>query len=125
MISQGEGVERHYGSDDLEEALLAGLAAAGKDIDRLAPEDLAPVDEFHVRGRLATVDLAALVAPDPGARVLDAGCGLGGASRYLAAKYGCRVAGLDLTRSYVRTAAMLAKRCGLAPRVSYCWGDAL
>ncbi len=125
MITQGEGVESHYGSEGLEAALLAGLAAAGKDVDHLAPEDLAPVDEFHVRGRMATIDLAAVVKPGPDARVLDAGCGLGGASRYLAAKYGCRVTGLDLTRSYVRAAGMLAKRLGLAPRVSYCWGDAL
>jgi len=33
----------------------------------------------------------------PARYVLDLGCGLGDASRYLSAECGCRVAGIDLT----------------------------
>lgn len=36
--------------------LLAALEQAGKDLDRLTPEYLAPIDEFHIRGRVATLE---------------------------------------------------------------------
>jgi cyclopropane fatty-acyl-phospholipid synthase-like methyltransferase len=42
--------------------------------------------------------------------VLDLGCGLGGASRYLAAERGCRVAGVDLTPNFVEAARILTNR---------------
>ena len=46
--------------------------------------DLAPVDEFHIGGRQATIDFAEQLHIEPGKRLLDIGCGLGGASRYFA-----------------------------------------
>jgi hypothetical protein len=52
-------VERHYAQRDLENIILDALIATGKDIDGVAPSDLAPVDEFHTRGRDATRELAA------------------------------------------------------------------
>jgi len=106
-------VEQHYTLSNLEETILSGLAAAGKDIDHLQPADLAPVDEFHVRGRQATLELAEAVNLWPGAQVLDAGCGLGGPARYLASTYSCQVTGLDLTDAYVQVARRLTERTGL------------
>jgi len=44
-----------------------------------------PVDEFHIRGRQATIELAKLAALRSGQRVLDPGCGRGGSVRYHAA----------------------------------------
>ena len=44
-------VIEHYRHGALEEALLAGLIAAGKDPDKLTPDDLAAADEFHIGGR--------------------------------------------------------------------------
>ncbi len=35
--------------------------------------------------------------PRPGDRVVDAGCGVGGAARFLAREYGCRVVGLNIS----------------------------
>jgi SAM-dependent methyltransferase len=118
-------VANHYTHGGLGEAILQALAAAGKDPDRLKPKDLAPVDEFHVRGREASLELAALAELGPESRVLDVGCGIGGPSRLLAAEFGCRVTGIDLTEEYCRVAAMLAERTGLAERVDYRQGDAL
>jgi hypothetical protein len=46
--------------------------------------DLAPVDEFPSRRRLATEELAALLVPSATDRVIDIGSELGGPSRYLA-----------------------------------------
>jgi ubiquinone/menaquinone biosynthesis C-methylase UbiE len=118
-------VAEHYGRADIGEAILAALSAAGKDINRLTIDDLAPVDEFHTRGRPATTDLAGLLSLSADDRVLDLGCGIGGPSRYLAKTFGCRVVGLDLMPEFCRVAAMLAERTGLAHLVAYQQGDAL
>jgi len=118
-------VETHYTRDDLGEAILAALRAAGKDIDHLTPDDLAPVDEFHGGQRPATVRLAELVGFVGSERVLDVGSGLGGPSRYLAWRYGCRVSGVDLTAEFVRVAEMLTRLTGFVGPVDYRQGDAL
>ena len=120
-----ERVARHYTQGDLGAAVLKALRAAGKDLDRLTLEDLAPVDEFHVRGRAATMELGAGLELTPAMHVLDVGSGIGGPSRHLAAAYGCRITGLDLTEEYCRVATMLAERVGLAAQVSYRQGNAL
>ncbi len=125
MDDCGQAVAGHYARSGLGEAILEALRAAGRDPERLDPDDLAAVDEFHIRGREATEELAALAGFGPGDRVLDVGCGIGGASRLLARTCGCRVTGLDLTEEYCRTATMLAARAGLADRVGYRHGDAL
>jgi SAM-dependent methyltransferase len=118
-------VEAHYARRDLETTILAALVAAGKDPDHLNPEDLAPIDEFHICGRKATLELAREVHLDKGTQVLDVGSGLGGASRCLALEFGCNVTGLDLTEEYCRVATMLASRLGLDSLVSYRHGNAL
>ena len=120
-----QSVAQHYTQGSLERTILEALTAAGKDLDRLAPADLAPVDEFHIGGRQATADLAAQMEIGPGLHLLDIGCGLGGASRYFAQERGCRVTGLDLTAEYIRVAEALARRVGLQHRVSYRQGSAL
>jgi ubiquinone/menaquinone biosynthesis C-methylase UbiE len=112
-------VETHYARSDLERTILEALVASGKDPGRLAPADLAPVDEFHTGGRQATIEFAAQIDLAPDMHLLDIGCGIGGPSRYFAETHGCRVTGIDLTEDYVRTAAALARRVGLAGRVSY------
>jgi SAM-dependent methyltransferase len=82
------------------------------------PADLAPVDEFHTGGRQATVDLAEQLNFSGGMHLLDIGCGIGGASGYFSESRACRVTGIDLTDVYVRTAAALSKRVGLAERLA-------
>ena len=121
-------IEEHWAPSarrgELLDRVLAGLAQSGADVEALTPRDLAPVDEFHMRGREATHELAELLQIPAGARVLDVGSGLGGPSRMLASEYGCRVTGVDLTREYCSVATELARRSGLADRVSYRRGDA-
>ena len=118
-------VEQHYASRDLVAAILAALQAAGKDLDRLTPDDLAPVDEFHGGQRQATMRLATMLGLAGTERVLDVGSGLGGPSRYLASHLGCRVSGVDLTAEFVRVAQMLTRRLKLEDRVDYRQGNAL
>jgi ubiquinone/menaquinone biosynthesis C-methylase UbiE len=119
------GVERHYARRGLLDAIRERLKASGKDPDRLAPADLAAIDEFHIRGRKATLELAAAVQPKATDRVIDIGCGLGGASRVLASEFGCRVSGVDLTPDYCRAAKTMAHWVGLEGKVEYKIGDAL
>jgi SAM-dependent methyltransferase len=118
-------VEIHYTSADLGKTIFAALKAAGKDIDHLTPDDLAPVDEFHGGQRPATIRLAELVGFAGTERVLDVGSGLGGPSRYLAWHYGCRVSGVDLTAEFVRVAEMLTRLTGLVDKVDYRQANAL
>lgn len=123
-IRVNETIEAHYARSDLGSAILAALEKSGKDLDRLTPEDLAPVDEFHIRGRAATLELAKAARLDSSRHVLDVGSGIGGTSRCLAREFGCRVTGIDLTEEYCRTAAMLSARIGLEHLVDYRQGDA-
>src|SRR6202008_4173459 len=90
-------VTAHYSRGDLAETILRALADAGKDLDRLTPEDLAPFDQFHGRGLAATLELARLAQASAADRVLDVGCGIGGPARVLAHRFGARVSGIDLT----------------------------
>ncbi len=125
MTGESQEIAIHYTRGNLGDTILAALQEAGSDIDALTTADLAPVDEFHVRGREATIELAQLAGISPDVDVLDVGCGIGGPSRHLASEFGCRVTGLDLTEEYCRVAAMLAERTGLDDRVDYRHGDAL
>ena len=118
-------VARHYGRDGLIGRLLVALSEAGKDIEHLSIDDLAPVDEFHSRRRRATEELARLLAPTATDRVVDIGSGLGGPAHYLAATYGCRVSGVDLTPEFVAAATELTRRSGLAGTVDFQVGSAL
>ena len=66
-------VAAHYTSGTLLERIRDGLAAMGVDPDRPAPEDLKPIDEFHVGGLQATEDLIAQIALGPDMHVIDIG----------------------------------------------------
>lgn len=118
-------VETHYTREDLGDIILAALRQAGTDTDRLTVDDLAPVDEFHGGQRQATIRLAELAGLRGGERVLDIGSGIGGPSRFLASRYGCRVTGIDLTAEFCRVAEMLTRLTGLAGQVDYRQGNAL
>ncbi|TMJ96139.1 MAG: ubiquinone biosynthesis protein, partial [Alphaproteobacteria bacterium] len=46
-MASTQTIAQHYGRADLGTVILAALNAAGKNIDRLEPDDLAPIDELH------------------------------------------------------------------------------
>ena len=56
----------YWGRDGLEQSILDALAAAGKDLDALTIDDLAPMDHFHGGGKPSTTRLAQLAGFDAG-----------------------------------------------------------
>lgn len=122
------GVERHWydgPGGELLERIDAALREEGKDPNGITMDDLVPVDEFHIRGRDATAELAELAGIAPDEHVLDVGSGLGGPARFLAASRGCRVTGIDLTAEYCDVANALTQRVGLDERVRFQQANAL
>jgi len=118
-------ITEHYTKENLGERILKILSEMGKDLEQLAPEDLAPVSEFHTRGLEATRELAMLTDLKPKMKVLDVGCGIGGPARTLASECGCRMSGIDLTDEYVRTAQLLNQKVGLDKQVQIQQANAL
>jgi ubiquinone/menaquinone biosynthesis C-methylase UbiE len=118
-MSDDAAVRAHYGRDRLYEELMEALAAVGKDIRRLTPGDLAPLDHFHGRGIEATEEMADLLPVSPGDRLLDIGSGIGGPARYMAGRFGCQVTGIDLTEEFCETARRLTACVGMSGQVAF------
>jgi SAM-dependent methyltransferase len=117
-------VRAHYNATGLTNRIKAALSAAALDGQVPTVAQLAPLDQFHTRGILATAELAAEAGLQPAARVLDLGCGIGGPARYLADNVGCTVTGVDLSAEFIDAARDLTTRCGMADRVTFEVGDA-
>ena len=118
-------VARHYAENaGLTNAISEKLRNIGKDVTKLTTADLVIVDEFHIRGRKATLELGEKMKLDARSHVLDIGSGLGGPARTLAEKYGCRVTGIDLTLPFCEAATAMSNWVGLGDRVSFKQADA-
>jgi ubiquinone/menaquinone biosynthesis C-methylase UbiE len=118
-------VSQHYTHGHLLDAIRAGFAALGKTTNNVTIDDLSPVDEFHIGGRKASEDFLGQLDFTSENHVLDVGCGLGGAARFSASRYGSRITGIDLTAEYIETGKVLCKWVGLDDRISLYQGSAL
>lgn len=118
-------VRDHYRATGLTERLKTVLAAFGPEGQMLQPEQLGQLDQFHTRGLAATAELAKLTGIAADLSVLDVGSGVGGPARFLAATYGCRVTGVDLSSPFVDAARYLTERTGQADQVAFEVGSAL
>jgi ubiquinone/menaquinone biosynthesis C-methylase UbiE len=125
MTDNNTKVREHYGAMGLTDRIKSALTTIAPEGQMLTVAQLAPLDQFHTRGILATAELAAAVGLDPTTRVLDLGCGIGGPARYLATTFGCKVIGVDLSPAFIDAANYATERCGLSDRVSFQVGDAL
>lgn len=120
-----ELVAEHYvAAGDLVARISEALRAAGKDLAALEPADLAAIDQFHIRGRAATLELGERMRLTGDSEALDIGSGLGGPARTLAESFGCHVTGIDLTAAFCEAATALASWVGLGARVEFRQGDA-
>jgi SAM-dependent methyltransferase len=125
MSDYVHAINQHYGRAELSAKILTALRETGKDLEALTRDDLASFDEQHGGGREATRELARLTGLREDMHVLDVGSGLGGPARTLAAEFGCRVTGVDLTEEFCRAAVMLTARVGLQDRITFQHGSVL
>jgi ubiquinone/menaquinone biosynthesis C-methylase UbiE len=124
-MSKENNVEDHYSHPSLLALIKEGLKKQGKSLVNLTLDDIAPIDEFHIGGRQASVDFFSQLSFDRSMNVLDLGCGLGGPARFVAKEFGCSVAGVDLTTDYVNAGNELSKWVGLELKVKLQQGSIL
>lgn len=115
----------YYTHNELFETIIQAFEKAGIPQHAITQKQLAAVDEFHVRGREVSCELATMASLQPGMRVLDVGCGPGGACRLLAGEYGCQATGIDITETYIHTATQLSALTGMQHSTRFVHGSAL
>ena len=120
-----DDVRDHYRATGLTGRLKTALAVFGHEDQLLTPEQLGALVQFHTRGLAATAELADMAGIIAGASVLDVGSGVGGPARFLAARHGCRVMGVDLSEPFVEAARYLTARTGQSGQVSFETASAL
>ncbi|RDK08875.1 SAM-dependent methyltransferase [Cupriavidus lacunae] len=125
MTNALDDVREHYRATNLTERLKIALTVFGPEDQPLTLQQLSALDHFHTRGLGATADLAKLAGISADMSVLDVGSGVGGPARFLAATYGCRVTGVDLSEPFVDAARYLTQRTGQSERVSFHTASAL
>jgi ubiquinone/menaquinone biosynthesis C-methylase UbiE len=118
-------IKDHYNSDNLTGKIKTALIKAGKTLSELEVKDLSPIDQLHTGGAVSSIKLLKKAKLLPHAKVLDAGCGIGGSSRLLAEQFNCRVTGLDLADKFIETARFLTQCTQQENNVSFQQGSVL
>jgi SAM-dependent methyltransferase len=118
-------VAAHYTQNGLLSAINKGLKSVVETTRPVTIDDLAPVDEFHIGGRAASVHLFDNLNLTAGDKVLDVGAGIGGTARFVASTYGCKVQGIDLTPEFCDVGNSLSELVGLDDSVNVLEGSAL
>ncbi len=104
--------------------ILDAVQDSARDDGLLDVDVLQHHDQDHYDGPRALDILAAKAGIEHQHHVLDVGSGMGGPARYIAARLGCRVTGLDLTESRVLGARELTRRADLQQQVQFQQGSA-
>ena len=112
-------IHSYYSPNDLYNSIIEGLNSIGKELSEITLDDLQPVDEFHIRGDVATKELIKLSRFTPDMHILDVGCGVGGSTRRLSSETGCRVTGIDLSDQYIDAAERLTQLLAMQERVTF------
>lgn len=124
--SSVDAVVQYYDTHPInEEQILDALRRRGIALDQVTEEELKEHDQDHFGGLEANDLLIAKAGIQQNHRVLDVCSGMGGPSRYLAHRLGCRVTGLDLTQSRLDSAKRLTHIARLEHLVDFRLGNAL
>lgn len=119
-------VVHFYETHPINEAqIMTRLRAVVADLENVTEDLLKHHDQDHFGGLEAVDELANAAGIEASSRVLDVCSGMGGPARYLAHRIGCRVTGLDLTRSRYEGAVRLTRMVKLEHLVDFHHGDAL
>ena len=121
-----ETVVRFYETHPInEQQILHDLARDGIALEGLTEGVLQAYDQDHFGGLEAVDVLAERAGIGNASHVLDVCSGMGGPARYLACHRGCRVTGLDVTRSRHEGAIRLTAMVELDHLVDFRLGNAL
>lgn len=118
-------VSAHYAEEGLLQRIIEALEGTGVSSASATPQDLKPVDEFHVGGISATSELIGQLGLKPEMKVLDIGSGIGGTARFVAKETGAHVTGVDLTSEYTETATALSELVGMGETTEFQTASAL
>jgi len=120
-----EPVSTHYsGGGGLADKIANDLLKGGFEPTKLSASDFESVDEFHFRGRKASLELLAQMNLKPISKVLDIGSGLGGVARTIAEVAGSHVTGVDLTQEFCDAATAISGWVNLSEKTEFRQGDA-
>lgn len=120
-----ESVSTHYrGGGSLAAKIASDLREAGIEPENLRASDLESIDEFHFRGRDATLQLLGHLHLRPASMVLDIGSGLGGVARTMVEEAGVHVTGVDLTQEFCDAASAISEWVNLSDKTDFLQGDA-
>lgn len=109
-------------------SMLKMLAIRGKASGPLSVEDLTELghlDQYHYLGEETSKAVVNLLQLQANETLLDIGSGVGGTTRVIAERAGCRAVGVELQSDLNRLADDLTRRAGLHERVSYVTADFL
>jgi len=112
-------VAGHYTRGDVTDKIFKALGLQPADQGRVSVESLFPMDQLHHGGVGLTEKMATSAGISHGMKVLDAGCGIGGSSRFLVDRFSCVVEAIDLSEEFVDTAQELDKIVGLTSNITH------
>ncbi len=108
------------------ESVYRALQQRGQSCGPLALDDLLSLghlDQYHYLGEKTSFELVDLLELDETKTILDIGSGVGGVSRVLAKRAGCKVIGLEIQAELNELANELTHRTGLSDRIEYITAD--
>lgn len=118
-------VADHYAVEDIIGRIQTGLEKSGKSIGSVGIDDLSLVDEFHIGGRKASEHFFDQLGFTSEHHLLDLGCGIGGAARYISDRAGSKVTGIDLTPEFIEAGRILNSWVRMEESVDLNIGNAL
>lgn len=123
-MSSPSSIVQHYTEGSLMSRILAGLSQQGM-TSTITAQQLYPIDQFHVGGLKALKSLLSHVDINPGCRVLDLGCGLGGTCRVIASQQPeAIILGVDLTPEFIEVSKELTSMVQMEGGITYEVGSA-
>lgn len=112
-------VSDHYNRADLLSRIERAIGSIDRSPDTITLDELAPIEEFHIGGRSATVALLPSLKLDEDSLALDVGCGTGGVARFAAHRFGCRVDAVDLTPGFIAAGKAITSWVNLSSKIHF------